>query len=69
MPRNTPDDVAAKLNKAANEAMQNPAVRKAFEDSGNLIVPPMSLADLDRTYKAEIARYQAIAKSINFQPQ
>ena len=69
VPRNTPDDVAAKLNKAANEAMQNPAVRKAFEDSGNLIVPPMSLADLDRTYKAEIARYQAIAKSINFQPQ
>ena len=69
VPRNTPDDVTARLNKAANEAMQNPAVRKAFEDSGNLIVPPMTLAELDRTYKAEIARYQGIARSINFQPQ
>lgn len=69
VPRSTPDDVAARLNKAAYEALQNPAVRKAFEDSGNLVVPPQSLADLDRTYKAEIARYKAIAKSINFQPQ
>jgi tripartite-type tricarboxylate transporter receptor subunit TctC len=69
VPRNTPDDVVARLNKAANDAMQNPAVRKAFEDSGNLIVPSQSPAELDRTYKAEIARYQAIAKSINFQPQ
>jgi tripartite-type tricarboxylate transporter receptor subunit TctC len=69
VPRNTPDDVAARLHKAASEAMQNPAVRKAFEDSGNLVVPPMSLAELHRTYKAEIARYQGIAKSINFQPQ
>ena len=47
----------------------HPPVRKAFEDSGNLIVPPMTLAELDRTYKAEIARYQGIARSINFQPQ
>lgn len=69
VPRNTPEDAVARLNKAANEAMQNPAVRKAFEDSGNLVVPPMSLAELDRLYKAEITRYQGIAKSINFQPQ
>lgn len=69
VPRSTPDDVTTRLHKAAEVAMQNPAVRKAFEDSGNLIVPPMSLADLDRTYRAEIARYQGIAKSINFQPQ
>jgi hypothetical protein len=49
--------------------MQNPAVRKAFEDSGNLVVPPQTLTELDRTYRAEIARYQAIAQAINFQPQ
>lgn len=69
VPRNAPEEVAARLNKAAYEALQNPAVRKAFEDAGNLVVAPQSLADLDRTYKAEIARYQAIARSINFQPQ
>lgn len=69
VPRKTPDDVAQRINQAANAAMKNPAVRKAFEDSGNLIVAPMSLAELDRTYAAEVARYQGIAKSINFQPQ
>jgi tripartite-type tricarboxylate transporter receptor subunit TctC len=69
VPRNTPDDVAARLNQAAYEALQNPAVRKAFEDAGNLVVPATALAELDRIYRAEIARYQAIARSINFQPQ
>jgi tripartite-type tricarboxylate transporter receptor subunit TctC len=69
VPRKTPEDVVVRLNQAVHQAMKNPAVRKAFEDSGNLIVPPMSLADLDRTYQAEIARYQGIARSINFQPQ
>jgi tripartite-type tricarboxylate transporter receptor subunit TctC len=61
--------VAARLNQAAYEALQNPAVRKAFEDAGNLVVPATALAELDRIYRAEIARYQAIARSINFQPQ
>lgn len=69
VPRQTPDAVAARLNKAAYDALQDPAVRKAFEDSGNQVVQPTSLAELDRIYQAEIARYQAIARSINFQPQ
>jgi tripartite-type tricarboxylate transporter receptor subunit TctC len=69
VPRNAPDEVAQRLNQAANEAMKNPAVRKAFEDVGNVVVPPQSLAELERVYRAEIARYQAIAKSINLAPQ
>jgi tripartite-type tricarboxylate transporter receptor subunit TctC len=69
VPRNTPEEAAARLNKAAYDALQNPQTRQAFENSGNLVVAPMSLADLDKTYQAEIARYQAIAKSINLQPQ
>lgn len=69
VPRNTPDDVAQRLNKALYEALANPQVRQAFESTGNVVVAPMSLAELDRTYQAEISRYQAIAKSINLQPQ
>lgn len=69
VPRNTPEDVAQRLNKALYDAMQNPAVRTAFENVGNQVVPPMALADLDRVYQGEIARYQAIARSINLQPQ
>lgn len=69
VPRNTPDAVVARLNKAVHEALQNPEVRKAFEASGNTVVAPTTPADLDRLYQAEIARYQAIARSIKLQPQ
>ncbi len=69
VPRNTPEEVVTRLNKALYEAMANPQTRTAFEKVGNLVVPPTSPADLDRIYQAEIARYQAIAKSINLQPQ
>ena len=69
VPRNTPEDVVNRLNKALYDAMANPQTRSAFENVGNLVVPPTSPAELDRIYQAEIARYQAIAKSINLQPQ
>ena len=69
VPRNTPEEVAARLNKAAYEAMQNPQVRQAFEAAGNLVVSATSPADLDRIYQAEIVRYQTIARSINLLPQ
>ena len=69
VPRNTPEDVVARLNKALYEAMANPQTRSNFEKVGNLVVPPTSPAELDRIYQAEIARYQAIAKSINLLPQ
>ncbi len=69
VPRNTPEDVAQRLNKALYDAMANPQTRQAFESTGNVVVPPMSLAELDRIYQSEITRYQAIAKSINLQPQ
>lgn len=69
VPRNTPDAVANRINKAVYDALQNPETRSAFEATGNLIVSPTSVADLDRVYRDEIARYQAIARSINFEPQ
>ena len=69
VPRNTPEEVVTRLNKSLYEAMANPQTRAAFEKVGNLVVPATTPADLDRIYQAEIARYQAIAKSINLQPQ
>ena len=69
VPRNTPEEVVTRLNKSLYEAMANPQTRTAFEKVGNLVVPATSPADLDRIYQSEIARYQAIAKSINLQPQ
>ena len=69
VPRNTPADVLARLHKAVYDSIQNPDIRKAFEGTGNTLPQPLPQADLDRLYTTEIARYQAIAKSVNLQPQ
>ena len=69
VPKNTPADVVAKLNKAINDSLQNPDLRKAYEGTGNSLPKPMTPTELDKLYVSEIARYQAIAKSINLQPQ
>ena len=69
VPKNTPTDVTARLNKAIYEALQNADIRKAYEATGNTVAKPMSPEDLARVYNSETARYQAIAKSINLQPQ
>jgi len=69
VPKNTPADVTARLNKAIYEALQNADIRKAYEATGNTVAKPMSPDELARVYNSETARYQAIAKSINLQPQ
>ena len=67
--KSTPDAVMERLNKAVTEALQNPEVRKAYESTGSQVGKPMSVAELQQLYTAEIARYQAVAKSANVQPQ
>ncbi len=69
VPAATPAEATLKLNKAIYEVLQNPSVRNNLESSGSLIGQPMDVAELARMYSAEIARYQAIAKSIQLQPQ
>jgi len=67
VPKATPKDVIAKLNAAAVAAMNDPAVRKKFEDLG-LQMPaadnlaPAALGDLQ---KAEIAKWWPMIKAAN----
>lgn len=69
VPRATPEAVVERLNKTIYEALSQPELRKAYESTGNQVGKPMNPAELNRFYTAEIARYQAIAKSINLQAQ
>src|SRR2546423_11492987 len=67
VPRGTPKDIIAKLNKAAVEAMNDPAVRKQLENIG-LQMPPkdkLTPAALGEWQKAEIARWWPIIKAAN----
>jgi tripartite-type tricarboxylate transporter receptor subunit TctC len=67
--RRVPDAAVDRLNAAVLQALQNPDVRRAYESTGNVVMKPMSGAALAAFYSAEIARYTAIAKAANVQPQ
>jgi tripartite-type tricarboxylate transporter receptor subunit TctC len=67
VPKGTPKDIVAKLNAAAVEAMNDPAVRKQLENLG-LQMPPkdkLSPEALGERQKAEIARWWPIIKAAN----
>jgi tripartite-type tricarboxylate transporter receptor subunit TctC len=67
VPKGTPKDVIAKLNAAAVEAMNDPAVRKQFENLG-LQMPPndkLTPEALGEWQKAEIAKWWPIIKAAN----
>jgi tripartite-type tricarboxylate transporter receptor subunit TctC len=65
VPKGTPKEVVAKLNGAAVEAMNDPAVRKKFEDLGlQMPAPDELLPDaLGAWQKAEIAKWWQMIKA------
>jgi tripartite-type tricarboxylate transporter receptor subunit TctC len=67
VPKGTPKDIIAKLNNAAFAALNDPAVRKQFENLGLQIPPNDKLTPqaLGEWQKAEIARWWPIIKAAN----
>jgi tripartite-type tricarboxylate transporter receptor subunit TctC len=67
VPKNTPKDIVAKLNAAAVAAINDPAVRKKFEELG-LQMPPqdkLSPEALGEWQKAEIAKWWPMIRDAN----
>jgi tripartite-type tricarboxylate transporter receptor subunit TctC len=67
VPKDTPKEIVARLNAAAVDAMNDPAVRKKFEDLG-LQMPPrdkLSPQALGDWQKAEIAKWWPMIKAAN----
>jgi tripartite-type tricarboxylate transporter receptor subunit TctC len=69
VPKNTPEDVVQKLHKAIGATLQDATVRKQLADQTQVAAAPMTLAESAKFFEAETARYRAIAKQINLQPQ
>ncbi|WP_298210328.1 tripartite tricarboxylate transporter substrate binding protein [Acidovorax sp.] len=69
VPKNTPDATVERLSSALNEALRQDNVRKELAASGAIPSSPMSAADAQKFYSAEITRYRAIGKAINLQPE
>ena len=67
VPKGTPKEIVAKLNAAAVDALNDPAVRKQLENLG-LQIPPadqLSPAALGAWQKAEVAKWWPMIKAAN----
>ncbi|MDO9216820.1 MAG: tripartite tricarboxylate transporter substrate binding protein [Lacisediminimonas sp.] len=69
VPKQTPENVVQKLHKAIGETLKDPFVRSQLALQASQVSPPMSLVESAKFFETETARYRAIAKSINLQPQ
>lgn len=69
VPRKTPEEVVQRLHKAIGAALAEPGVRSQLAAQTQLAAAPMSLAQAQRFFEGETARYREIAKSIHLQPQ
>jgi tripartite-type tricarboxylate transporter receptor subunit TctC len=69
VPKNTPDDLVNRLHTAIGKTLQDPTVRSQLALQTQAAAAPASLADAAKFFDAETARYRAIAKQINLQPQ
>jgi tripartite-type tricarboxylate transporter receptor subunit TctC len=67
VPKNTPKDIVAKLNAAAVDALNDPAVRKKFEDLGLQMPPADKLTPeaLGAWQRAEIGKWWPMLKAAN----
>lgn len=69
VPKSTPEDVVVKLHAAIGKTLQDPGVRAQLAAQTQHPSAPMTLAESAKFFEAETARYRAIAKQINLQPQ
>ena len=69
VPRNTPEAVVNRLHAAIGKTLQDPTVRAQLAAQTQVAAAPATLAEAAKFFEAETARYRAIAKQINLQPQ
>jgi tripartite-type tricarboxylate transporter receptor subunit TctC len=69
VPKTTPEDVVTRLHAAIGKTLQDPTVRSQLAAQTQAAAAPMTLAESAKFFDSETARYRAIAKQINLQPQ
>jgi len=69
VPKNTPEPVVQRLHAAVGRTLKDPSVISQLTLQTQVPSPPMSLPEASKFFETEMARYRAVAKSINLQPQ
>lgn len=67
--KDTPEPVVQALSKALGEVANDPAIRASLEAQAMVVPRPQPLNALAKVYTDNTARYRAIAKAMNLQPQ
>ena len=67
--KDTPEPVVQALHKALSEVANDPAIRATLEAQAMVVPRPQPLQALGKVYSDNTARYRAIAKAMNLQPQ
>jgi tripartite-type tricarboxylate transporter receptor subunit TctC len=67
-PHGTPPDVVATLNKAINEVLAQPDIKKRMDDAGADIVPT-SVAEFDAFIRQESEKYAGVVKQTGIKPE
>ena len=67
--KETPEPIAQALHKAITATLGDPAVRTGLEANSQILAKPLPLDAVGKVYTEGTARFRAIAKSINLQPQ
>jgi tripartite-type tricarboxylate transporter receptor subunit TctC len=69
VPKNTPEPVVQRLHAAVGKTLKDPSVISQLTLQTQVPSPPMSLPEASKFFETEMARYRAVARSINLQPQ
>lgn len=69
VPKNTPEPVVQRLHAAVGRTLKDPSVLSQLTLQTQEPSAPMSLAEAAKYFETETARYRALAKAINLQPQ
>ena len=67
--RDTPDAVVQALHRAFSTAMTDPQAKAQLEQMGGQLAAMRPLADVEREYAAQTARFRTIARSIKLEAQ
>ena len=67
--KDTPEAVVQTLHKALSEVANDPAIRSSLEAQAMIVPRPQPLSAMAKVYGDNTAKYRAIAKAMNLQPQ
>jgi len=65
--KDTPEGVVAALNRNLATAMTDPEARRKLEELGGRVPPMLSVADAQKEFERQTARFRAIARSIKLE--